>query len=134
MADDPVAELHSALSTCGIINGATRATIIAQEGFTEMSDLGILETDGDVTEMANRMAKRTVNDGRVTLGTVVIKHLQTLVWWIRDRQKRGLPLNAAEFTPEVLKEAAQMKTLRRELPDREPSIADLIRTRRLRCP
>lgn len=122
---DPIAELHAVLTTCGITEADTpRVSVIDREGFNELPDLGILETDGDVTEMANRMAKRTVDDGRVTLGTtVVIKRLQTLVWWIRDRQKRGLPLIAAEFTPEVLQqEAAQMKNLRRELPDREPSI------------
>jgi hypothetical protein len=48
-------------------------------------------------EMAKRMAAHTQADGRVLIGTVVIKHLQTLIWWVRDHQKQGLALEAANF-------------------------------------
>jgi hypothetical protein len=57
----------------------------------------LLEADTDVMEMAKQMAARTQAEGRVLLGTVVIKHLQTLVWWVRDHQKCGLPLDADNF-------------------------------------
>ena len=76
-----------------------------------MSDLGVLETNADITEMAKRMASHTQAEGRVLLGTVVIKRLQTLVWWIRDHQKRGLDLVAAEFDVDAMNEAAEMKSL-----------------------
>ena len=111
---DPIAELNSVLTRCGITNQAQCTTIINLEGFTEVSDLGVLETDSDVNEMAKRMASCTVADGRVLLGTVVIKRLQTLVWWVRDRLKRGLPINANDFDADALTQASQMKTLRRE--------------------
>jgi hypothetical protein len=94
---DPIAELHAVLETCGVVNEGTRTNIIVREGFTQLADLGVLETDTDVTEMAKRMATRTQNEGRVLLGTVIIKRLQTLVWWVRDQQKRGLALSAANF-------------------------------------
>jgi uncharacterized membrane protein YgcG len=122
---DPIEELHAVLGTCGIVDEATRTNIINQEGFTQLQDLGVLETDSDVTEMAKRMATRTQAEGRVLLGTVVIKRLQTLVWWIRDQQKRGQALIAANFNVEVMNQAAEMKTLRRERADKEPSISDL---------
>ena len=70
---DPILELHAVLTMCGINEAATRNTIIAQEGFTQLGDLGVLETDTDVSEMAKRMATRTQAEGRVLLGTVVIK-------------------------------------------------------------
>jgi hypothetical protein len=85
----------------------------------------VLETDKDVSEMSKtpRMANRTQAEGRVRLGTVVLKRLQTLIWWIRDQKKRGLALSAAEFTAEtMMSEAAEMKTLFRERSDKEPSI------------
>ena len=122
---DPIAELHLVFEVCGIANAATRNNIINREGFMTLADLGVLENDTDVSEMAKRMASRPAAEGRVLLGTVVVKRLQTLVWWVRDHQKRGLALNAAEFTAEAMNQAAQMKSLKRELTDKEPSVSDL---------
>ncbi len=118
-------EVHAVLERCGVVAEATRNNIITREGFTQLADFGVLENDTDVSEMAKRMASRTVAEGRVLLGTVVVKRLQTLVWWVRDRQKRGLPLVAAEFDMEAMNEAAQMKVLSRELVDKEPSVKEL---------
>ena len=111
MMADPIDELHSVLLMCGITNAATRTTIIEQEGFTQLDDLGVLETDAVVSDMAKRMATRTQAEGRVLLGTVVIKRLQTLIWWIRDHQKRGLTLSAANFDVAAMNAASEMKTL-----------------------
>ena len=122
---DPIGELNAVFAMCGIADGATRANIIAQEGFTQLGDLGVLEMDSNITEMAKRMASRTQAEGRVLLGTVVIKRLQTLVWWVRDRQKRGLALVAAEFDAATMNQASEMKALRRELADKDPSVTDL---------
>ena len=80
------------------IRDSTRGDIIAWEGFETLEDLGILEDDKDVIEMAKRMASRNQNQGHMILSTLTIKRLQALIWWIRDHQKLNLPLNAAEFT------------------------------------
>jgi hypothetical protein len=48
-----------------------------------------------------------------------------LVWWIRDHQKRGLALIAANFDEDTMSQASTMKMLRRETSDKEPSITDL---------
>jgi hypothetical protein len=55
----------------------------------------------------------------------MIKQLQTLVWWVRDQQKRGLTLNAADFDAAAMNQASEMKTLQRERAEKEPSITDL---------
>ena len=122
---DPIAELHLVFQMCGIANEATRNNIINREGFTTLEDLGMLENDADVSDMAKRMASRTAAEGRVLLGTVMVKRLQTLVWWVRDHQKRGLALNAAEFTVDAMNQASEMKSLKREMADKEPSVSDL---------
>ena len=53
---DPIEELNAVFAMCGITDAGMRANIIAREGFTQLEDLGVLETDTDVTEMAKRMA------------------------------------------------------------------------------
>jgi hypothetical protein len=90
---DPITELNAVLEICGIDNAVTCTNIITREGFMQLGDLGVLETDMDVMGMAKRMATRTQVEGRVLLGKVVIKQLQMLVWWVSDQeQKRGLAL------------------------------------------
>jgi hypothetical protein len=54
-----------------------------------------------------------------------MKRLQTLVWWVRDHQKCGLPLVVADFDIETMNEVAQMKVLSRELANEEPSVKEL---------
>jgi len=53
---DPIQELRDVLETCGVAVAADRNTIINREGFTSIANLGILDGDLDVTEMAKRMA------------------------------------------------------------------------------
>ena len=77
---DPI--VHLVFKVCGIVDAAMRTNIINQEGFATIEDLGILETDMDVSNMAKRMASRKQVKGRVLLETVVVKHLQMLVWWV----------------------------------------------------
>jgi hypothetical protein len=90
-----------------------------------LEDLGILETETDVSDMAKRLVSRMQAEGRVYLGPVVVKRLQTLVWWVRNHQKRGLAVNAADFTIQAMNQAAEMKGLKREMADKEPPVSDL---------
>ena len=72
-------EVHAVLERCGVVAEVMRNNIITHEGFMQLADFGVLENDTDVSEMAKRMASRTVAEGRVLLGTVVVKRLQTWV-------------------------------------------------------
>jgi hypothetical protein len=44
---------------------------------------------------------------------------------VRDQQKRGLTLDAADFDAAAMNQASEMKALRRERAEKEPSITDL---------
>jgi hypothetical protein len=66
--------LHAVFALCGIPGPATRALIMAHKGFT-LEDLGILETNMNITEMAKRSASRTQAEGQMLLETVAIKRL-----------------------------------------------------------
>jgi hypothetical protein len=66
-----------------------------------------------------------VAEGKIILGTTVIKHLQTLIWWIRDQKKQNLPLEAADFNADMLEETAALKLFRSEQATREPPVTTL---------
>ena len=86
--DDPIADLHMVLTTCGVSVHTTRTLIINNESLTLFSDFVFLDgVDDDVTAMSLRMACRVANNGRVIMGVIQIKKIQTLVWWVRDLQK-----------------------------------------------
>ena len=56
-------EVHAVLERCGVVTKVTRNNIITREGFMQLADFGVLENDTDVSEMAKRMASRTVAEG-----------------------------------------------------------------------
>jgi len=112
------AQVHAVLQVCGIGNAAQRNLLIQNEGFQTLADIAVMEEDADVAEMAKRSASRAAQDGRVILGTVVIKRLQGLVWWLHDRIKHQQPLDAAAFTPAIMAEAMTKSMLKSRLVSR----------------
>ena len=62
-------DLEMVLTICGI-SQQNAGWIATNEGFVNMDDLGVMEDDKVVLEMAKRMASRPTNAGRVLLGTV----------------------------------------------------------------
>ena len=120
-----IAAVHSVLTTCGVGVAATHNVNINVEGFDTLSALGILETADDVTEMAKRLASRRPADGRAILGTVQIKRIQALIWWIRDREKRQLPLDAADFTAGELRASMENREIEKGRTESSVAIGDL---------
>ena len=102
MMANPIDELNMVFETCGITDAVTHTNIINCEGFASLADLGVLETDMDVSDMAKRLASMMQAEGRVYLGMVMVKRLQMLVWWVGDHQKCGLPMNAADFNVQAM--------------------------------
>ena len=95
--------VHQALRVCGVTALSARKVFIEVEGIDNLEALGTLNGDTDVTEMAKRMASRPANAGKVILGTMQIKRLQALVYWVKDHEKRQITLDADLWTPEELK-------------------------------
>eukprot|EP00957_Ditylum_brightwellii_P057586 4366412-Ditylum_brightwellii.AAC.1 len=65
--------------------------------------------------MDKRLAGRPTANEHILLGTVVIKPLQTLVHWVKDRGKRGQPFVAADFNAAVIASTSADKAPRKEL-------------------
>jgi hypothetical protein len=87
--------VHAALEVCGIGAAAARNVFIQVKGINSLEAFGALSGDADVTEMAKRMASRTINAGRVILGTMQIKRIQALVFWVKDHEKRKVGIDPA---------------------------------------
>ena len=93
--DNPV---HDVLAICGIASLVSRQIFITVEGLSSIDAFATLDGDTDVIEMAKRMASRTVN--RVIIGTMQIKRIQALVYWVKDHQKRNLEVDPDMWTDE----------------------------------
>ena len=119
------ADVHAVLQTCGIGPVAIRNRIITSEGFNALDDIGIMESDSDVTDMAKRLASRPANAGRVHLGTIQIKNLQCLVWWIRDRQRHNQAINSADFDIAAMNAARESKRIEKERSNRDATVSGL---------
>jgi len=105
--EDPV---HRVLEVCGITNNTARRTFINIEGLSNIEAFGAMSGDSDVTEMAKRMASRSsAATGRVILGTMQIKRLQALVYWVKDCTNRGLDVDPDMWTPEEMASAMDRK-------------------------
>jgi hypothetical protein len=73
------------------------------EGLDSIAAFTSMNGDPDVTEMAKRMASRSNADaGRVILGTMQIKRLQALVYWVKDYNRRGMEVGSELWMAEVM--------------------------------
>ena len=81
---------------CSIFELTACTRFIGNQGFKSLEGFGVMDGDTDVLDMAKRLASTAVAIC-VNLGTVQIKGLQDLVWWIHDRQTHNQPLIAGEF-------------------------------------
>ena len=92
---NPIADLHMVLTTFCVSVKATRTLTINNESLTSITDFGFLDGgNDDVTAMSSRTALHVANNDRVILGGIQIKKIQALLWWVRDRQKLGQPMDA----------------------------------------
>ena len=105
-AENPI---HQVLRTFGVTTLAARMTFINVKGLDELSAFAQLSGDADVTEMAKRMASRPSTVGRVILGTMHIKRIQALVFWVKDHDKHCLIAEAELWNTDAMEEAMERK-------------------------
>ena len=104
-----VADMNAVLTVCGFTNQNQRDTII-DEGFASLDDFSILTSD-EVSEMAKRITSMRQDQGAFVFGAIRIKKLQALVHWVKDTKVRGLPLDPADFTPDIMNEHIKLMAI-----------------------
>jgi hypothetical protein len=88
---EPPNPVHDTLTICSITTAATSTTFLNIEGLDSVEAFASMNSDSNITEMAKQMASRpNAAAGRVILGTMQIKRLQALVYWVKGHDKRGL--------------------------------------------
>lgn len=98
-------DVHNILTICGITAAAARNAVI-QEGFVTVSRFARVTPEEIDTMVKNlRQQARGANQVAVRIGAIPTKNLKALVWWTRDKKRRGLPIDTDEFTEEALEEA-----------------------------
>ena len=106
VAEDPI---HAVLRTCGVTSLDARMTFINVEGLELLSAFTQLNGDSDVSKMSKHMATRPIEAGRVILGTMQIKRLQALVFWVKDHDKRGLIAKPELWDNKTMTKATECK-------------------------
>ena len=123
---DPISDLHMDLTTCGVSVESMRTLIINNECLTSIADFGFLYGgNNDLTAMSSRMVRCVANNGRVILGEIPIKKIQSLVWWVRDCQKLGQPIDAALWTSTATTNAGIAKRIKKDQPKADMKAVDL---------
>jgi hypothetical protein len=102
--------VHNVLALCGVTSFNARQNFITIEGLDTIDAFATLSGDSDVTEMAKRMASRSsVAAGKVILGTMQIKKIQALVYWVKDHHKCNLDVDPEMWTQEEVMATLQRK-------------------------
>ena len=99
-----IAGIHTVLAVCGVVDPDNRNLICTGDGLTPITEFGVFDSDCDVVDMVKRLSSRTINNGLVNIGTIHIKKIQALVWWINDRQKFGQDLDPTKFNQATMLE------------------------------
>jgi hypothetical protein len=115
------AEVNQALTICQA-TAQERNVLINVERLNTLSDYAEL-TNRDVTELAAKLERRrTVADGRISLPAKVLKNIQALCFWAREKVRKGEDLNEEIFTQEVLTATKEAMRTREEGQGEAPSI------------
>lgn len=98
-----------------------QAALIVRERLNSLSDYAEL-TNRDITELAAKLERRTLADGRVILPAKVLKNIQALCFWTREKVRKGEELNPDDFTPAELATTKEAMRMRDEGKNEAPSI------------
>ena len=118
---DPIAYLHMVFTTCGRSVDVTYILIIKNKSLTLIADFEFL----DVTAISSCMACRVSNNGRMILVGIQIKKIQALVWWFRDLQKLGQPIDVDLWTAAAITNAGIARHIVNDKPKADMKAADL---------
>jgi hypothetical protein len=122
---EPPNPIHDVLNTCDITNAVHRDVFINIEGLNSIGAFATMNGDAGVSEMAKRMATRpNVAAGRVILGTLQIKKLQALVFWVKDFDKRGMEAAPELWNDEVMNAAMIRKEAEQNYGNIDVNITD----------
>jgi hypothetical protein len=113
-------EVDQALIVCQATE-QERDVLINIERLDSLNDYAEL-TNRDVTELASKLERRRAADGRVSLPAKVLKNIQALCFWAREKVRKGENPNEEAFTQADLTATKEAMRIREEGLNEAPSI------------
>jgi hypothetical protein len=120
----PNMDIHAVLSICGIATETHHTSIIVNKGFMSLMDFGLLSKK-DVYEMVKRMGSHTAAVGCVYVGTLQVKKLQALCYWVCDQQKHGQAFDHEDWDNEMMASTIERMHINKERDTGAISVSDL---------
>ncbi|KAL7578631.1 hypothetical protein ACA910_009776 [Epithemia clementina (nom. ined.)] len=93
-----------------------------QECFTSLADLRNLDQK-NLQEMATRISRKPSNQGPVLIGMLLLKKVESLIYWVKQRTTMGLPLDSILVTEQLLDNVLQKMGSAKQQKDAEDKIA-----------
>jgi hypothetical protein len=115
-------DFQAALAVCGLTWSDQLRNSLLLEGLTSFQNMASLNSR-DIDSMAKNMTARNLNQGGFRIGTVHVKHLKALNFWIRDLQRQQLPVPQEGFTAADLADSLarlEIETATEEVPVKDP--------------
>ena len=117
----PVNAVEQALMVCEA-DAAERQVLMQRERFTSLNDFARM-LPRDIDNLAAKLEKRPIAQGRIMLPSKVVKNIQALCYWAQERRRRALPLDPNAFDEEALNNAIDDMTKREaKQTDTQPTI------------
>ena len=118
--DIDINNVNQALVVCQA-TARERNTLIVHERLNSLSDYAEL-TNRDITDLAAKLERRTVAAGRITLPAKVLKNIQALCFWAREKVRKGEMPNGDDFTAAELMATKEAMRIRDDGHSEAPSI------------
>jgi len=83
-------DLQACMETCGL--SPQQIDALVQEGYILMDNFAMNQYQ-DISDMAKCVQALLVHQGGACFGQVHIMKLKACLFWLKDQQRRGLPLN-----------------------------------------
>ena len=95
------AEIKDVLAVCGLTE-ARQYRAFRAHGVARLKDFEVLGDDGALSNLVNHYRKKDLADGGVNIGEIHVQNLRALIYWARDKRRRGKRLEASAFTERVM--------------------------------
>ncbi len=106
-------DLEDALKVCRFSSANSREAFIESQGLTCMEDLATIpiESVKRMITTHNSMQGNTAAARVLKIGYLQQANLESLVWWLRDKTRRNLPIDVGEWDAMQLSSATELKEI-----------------------
>jgi len=95
------AAIRDVLAVCGLTE-ARQYRAFRAHGVARLKDFEVLGDDNALSNLVSHYRKKSAGEGGVNIGEIHVQNLRALIYWTRDRRRRGKTPKASAFTEKVM--------------------------------